>query len=97
MTALANLPAMLQRVGIRELRRNSRYYLARVVAGEHFEVTVFGRPVADLGPASVGLSSVVATADEELLDSPSEAPVTMRISAVRSAEERIRVIRVSGD
>jgi antitoxin (DNA-binding transcriptional repressor) of toxin-antitoxin stability system len=35
---------------MRELRHRLRHYLARVDAGEGFEVTVFGRPVAHLGP-----------------------------------------------
>lgn len=35
---------------MRELRHRLREYLARVEAGEGFEVTVFGRPVAELRP-----------------------------------------------
>ena len=35
---------------MRELRHRLRHYLARVDAGEGFDVTVFGRPVAHLGP-----------------------------------------------
>ena len=42
----------MQRVGIKELRRRPRHYLARMVAGERFEVTYFGRPIADVGGAS---------------------------------------------
>jgi prevent-host-death family protein len=37
-------------VGIRELRHRLREYLGRAQAGESFEVTVFGRPVAAIGP-----------------------------------------------
>jgi len=37
-------------VGMRELRHRLRDYLARAQAGESFEVTEFGRPVAVLGP-----------------------------------------------
>ena len=37
-------------VGMRELRHRLREYLARAQAGESFEVTEFGRPVATLGP-----------------------------------------------
>lgn len=40
----------MQQVGMRELRHRLRHYLGRVDAGEGFEVTVFGRPVALLGP-----------------------------------------------
>ncbi|HUG47594.1 MAG TPA: hypothetical protein VMP67_04210 [Candidatus Limnocylindria bacterium] len=42
----------MQKVAIAELRRRPRHYLARMVAGEHFEVTAFGRPIADLGGLS---------------------------------------------
>lgn len=38
---------------MRELRHNLREYLSRVEAGERFEVTVFDRTVAELGPVSV--------------------------------------------
>ena len=41
----------MHQVGARELRHRLRHYLARVEAGEGFEVTLFGRPVAHLGPA----------------------------------------------
>ncbi len=38
------------RVGVRELRQNLSVYLDRVKAGETFEVTEHGRPVARLAP-----------------------------------------------
>jgi prevent-host-death family protein len=37
-------------VGVRELRQNLSVYLRRVAAGEVFEVTEHGRPVAVLAP-----------------------------------------------
>lgn len=37
-------------IGIRELRQRASEYLRRVEAGETFEVTDRGRPVALLGP-----------------------------------------------
>ncbi|CAN5852024.1 hypothetical protein BH23CHL8_BH23CHL8_10600 [soil metagenome] len=40
----------MNQVGVRELRHQLRRYLARVQAGEAFEVTLLGRPVAELGP-----------------------------------------------
>jgi prevent-host-death family protein len=40
----------MSEVGMRELRHRLREYLGRAQAGESFEVTVFGRPVAGLGP-----------------------------------------------
>lgn len=39
---------------MRELRHRLREYLERAQAGERFEVTVFGRPVAVLGPLAGG-------------------------------------------
>lgn len=41
-------------VGMRQLRHRLRAYLARVEAGERFEVTVFGRAVARLEPIATG-------------------------------------------
>ena len=41
----------MARVGIRELRQRASELLRRVEAGETFEVTDRGRPVAILGPA----------------------------------------------
>jgi prevent-host-death family protein len=43
-------------VGMRELRHRLRAYLARVEAGERFEVTLFGKPVARLEPMATGHS-----------------------------------------
>jgi prevent-host-death family protein len=45
------------RVGVRELRQNLSVYLDRVKAGESFEVTEHGQPVAQLGPRPSTLSS----------------------------------------
>jgi prevent-host-death family protein len=42
----------MEQVGMRELRHRLREYLARVEAGESFEVTLFGRPVAQLRPTA---------------------------------------------
>jgi prevent-host-death family protein len=50
----------MEQIGVRELRQHASRYLARVAAGENFEVTDRGRPVARLVP-------VVADRWEELL------------------------------
>ncbi len=53
----------MNQIGMRDLRHRLREYLERVEAGEGFEVTVFGRPVAHLRPVSTGpvtLSQLVA-------------------------------------
>ena len=52
----------MERIGVRELREHASRYLARVAAGETFEVTDRGRPVARLVP-------VVADRWDELLRS----------------------------
>lgn len=44
----------MQRVGVRELRQQASRLLTRVAAGESFEVTDRGRPVALLVPLPVG-------------------------------------------
>ncbi len=44
--------ALPSRVGVRELRQNLSVYLRRVKAGESFDVTERGHPVARLSPAS---------------------------------------------
>lgn len=43
----------MQQIGMRELRHRLREYLVRVAAGERFEITLFGRPVASLAPLPV--------------------------------------------
>jgi prevent-host-death family protein len=47
------------RVGVRELRQNLSVYLRRVEAGESFEVTDHGRPVARLVPEPPARMSVL--------------------------------------
>lgn len=42
--------AHMESIGVRELRQNASRYLARVAAGEDFQVTARGRPVALLVP-----------------------------------------------
>jgi prevent-host-death family protein len=49
----------MAQIGMRELRHRLREYLARVEQGEAFEVTVFGRPVAQLRPV-VGTQASLA-------------------------------------
>jgi prevent-host-death family protein len=55
----------MTRVGIRELRQRASELLRRVEAGETFEVTDRGRPVAVLGPIPQGsaLERLRATGD----------------------------------
>lgn len=42
----------MTRIGVRELRQHASEWLRRAAAGESFEVTVRGRPVARLVPAN---------------------------------------------
>jgi prevent-host-death family protein len=52
----------MNQVGIRELRQHASRWLRRVAAGESFEVTDRGRPVALLipVPSAEGLNALVA-------------------------------------
>jgi antitoxin (DNA-binding transcriptional repressor) of toxin-antitoxin stability system len=65
---------------MRELRHRLRHYLARVNRGERFEVTLFGRPVAFLGPSPSASTSL----DRLMLDgkvTPPLNPDTSRLPA----------------
>jgi prevent-host-death family protein len=52
----------MERIGVRELRQQASRWLRRVAAGESFEVTDRGRPVALLVPAPgrQGLEALLA-------------------------------------
>lgn len=52
----------MERIGIRELRQHASRWLRRVEAGESFEITDRGRPVARLvpPPAATGYAALVA-------------------------------------
>ena len=89
----------MEQVGMRELRHRLRHYLARVDAGEGFDVTVFGRPVAHLGPLTPrrqtlarlveeGKVTLATKADTSSLPTP--APVTTGMTATEAllAERR---------
>jgi prevent-host-death family protein len=49
---------MTEQIGVRELRQHASRWLERVQAGESFEVTNHGVPVARLVPVEVGESVV---------------------------------------
>jgi antitoxin (DNA-binding transcriptional repressor) of toxin-antitoxin stability system len=80
----------MEQVGMRELRHRLRHYLARVDAGEGFEVTLFGRPVARLGPLTsrrptlarlVEEGKVTLAANPDTSSLPAPAPVTTGLTA----------------
>lgn len=48
-----------KRLGVRAMRQSLSVYLRRVGAGETFEVTARGRPVAVLAPIGAGASSPI--------------------------------------
>ncbi|MGI9111755.1 MAG: type II toxin-antitoxin system Phd/YefM family antitoxin [Gaiellaceae bacterium] len=53
----------MERIGIRELRQHASRWVRRAAAGESFEVTDRGRPVArlePLPPPARGLESLIA-------------------------------------
>jgi antitoxin (DNA-binding transcriptional repressor) of toxin-antitoxin stability system len=54
----------MEQIGARELRHRLREYLARADGGERFEVTLFGRPVAYLGPTSTDRTILARLIDE---------------------------------
>ena len=64
-------------VGMRELRHQLRMYLARVEAGERFEITVFGRAVARLEPITAG-ATLARLIDEGKVTPPLQ-PDTSRL------------------
>lgn len=52
----------MNRIGVRELRRDASRWLARVRAGESFVITDRGNPIAQLGPLTdrTGFDALVA-------------------------------------
>ena len=64
-------PGTRQRVGVRELRQNLSVYLARIAAGERFDVTDRGHVVAMLIP-----SPPAATLVERLVAEGRATPAT---------------------
>jgi antitoxin (DNA-binding transcriptional repressor) of toxin-antitoxin stability system len=80
----------MEQIGMRELRHRLRYYLARVGGGERFEVTLFGRPVASLGPLPSALTSFDRLVEEGKITPalngdtsrlPTPFPITTGVSA----------------
>ena len=74
--------------GMRELRHRLRHYLGRVDAGERFEITLFGRPVAQLTPPNPQLS-IMSRLIAEGRVSPPANPDTSTLPATRSASSGI--------
>lgn len=53
----------MERIGVRELRQHASRWLRRVAAGESFEITDRGRPIALLSPvekSEQGLEALIA-------------------------------------
>jgi len=74
----------MEQIGARELRHRLREYLARVDGGERFEVTLFGRPVAHLGPPGTDRTTLARLLDEGRITPPTNpdssslpAPITI--------------------
>jgi antitoxin (DNA-binding transcriptional repressor) of toxin-antitoxin stability system len=90
----------MDQVGMRELRHKLRQYLARVEAGEFFQVTVFGRPVAELRPvqAGKGLERLIAEGrvTPALTPNTSNLPPLARVTSGTTATEALLAER-SGD
>ena len=62
---------------MRELRHRLREYLGRVEAGEGFEVTVFGRPVAQLRPVASGAPTLAQLIAERRVTRPANPDTTL--------------------
>jgi prevent-host-death family protein len=85
----------MEQIGVRELRQHASRYLARVAAGENFEVTDRGRPVARLVPVLVdrwdellrsGWVVVPEDADDLLAEEPSDFGVAASDELARQRE-----------
>ncbi len=63
----------METIGVRELRQNASKYLARVEAGEEFDVTSHGRSVARLVPVPVAARSRQSLIDAGIL-TPAQRP-----------------------
>jgi antitoxin (DNA-binding transcriptional repressor) of toxin-antitoxin stability system len=70
----------MEQIGARELRHRLHEYLARVDGGERFEVTLFGRPVAQLGPPSSNRTTLARLIDEGRI-TPANDPDTSSLPA----------------
>ena len=87
-------------IGIRELRQRASDYLRRVAAGETFEVTDRGRPIALLTPipysspldrlrAAGDLDEATGSTDdlpEPVAPAPGTEPPSVRLERLRSDE-----------
>jgi prevent-host-death family protein len=65
----------VQRIGVRDLRQQASRYLKRVQAGEAFEVTDNGRPVARLVPVPLDPWQALIDCGQVL---PAEGPGDLR-------------------
>lgn len=88
----------MESIGVRELRQHASRWLARVEAGESFEITDRGRPIASLVPVigsdwdSLVASGAVVSANGRILDiDPLEAgdgPTLSRLLATDRDDDR---------
>ncbi len=83
----------MDQIGMRELRHRLRHYLSRVDAGEGFDVTVFGRPVAHLGPLNHHRPTLARLVEEgkvtpairtDTSSLPATSPVTTGLTATEA-------------
>jgi antitoxin (DNA-binding transcriptional repressor) of toxin-antitoxin stability system len=90
----------MEQVGMRELRHRLRHYLARVGRGEGFDVTVFGRPVAHLGPLEarhgrlerlIADGKLTPAANPDTSSLPAAVPATSGVTATDALLEERRI------
>lgn len=66
----------MESIGVRELRQHASRWLARVEAGESFQITDRGRPVASLVPVATDAWDALVTTGSVILPGlpPADAP-----------------------
>ena len=79
-------------VGIRELRQRASELLRRVEAGEVFEVTDRGRPVAVLGPLPAGAALDRLRASGELAAASADLDDLPEPLALRAGQEAPSIV-----
>src|SRR5436190_21422350 len=84
----------MEEIGVRELRQQASRYLRRVVAGESFTITDYGKPVAVLAPTMEAVRAQSEAVVQRLVDtgeydSPADAIAADVHELVELARQRV--------
>lgn len=84
----------MEQIGVRELRQQASRYLRRVVAGESFTITDYGKPVAVLAPTMEAVRAQSEAVVQRLVDAGEYASSADAVAAdvhqlVELARQRI--------